>query len=74
MGKGNSLFGFAVGVVAGAALAVLAFTERGHEFMADVQKKGEKFFDEAKRKMNADADLDEDEFDEEEFDEEMEEA
>lgn len=66
MGKGNSLFGFAAGMVAGAALAILAFTERGHEFMADVQKKGERLFDEAKRRMNADID--------EEFDEEFDEA
>lgn len=68
MGKGNSLFGFAAGMVAGAALAILAFTERGHEFMADVQKKGERLFDEAKRRMNADIDIDE-EFDEAEAEE-----
>lgn len=67
----NSFFGFAAGVVTGAAIAILAFTERGHEFMADLQKKGEQLFDEAKRKMATGADIDgfEGEFDEEDSEE-----
>lgn len=71
MANGNSFFGFAAGLVAGAALAILAFTERGHEFVNDVQKKGEKFFDDAKRKMGGEADVDgfDEEFDEEEAEE-----
>lgn len=64
----NSFFGFAAGVVTGAAIAILAFTERGHEFMADIQKKGEQLFDEAKRRMATGTD-DMDGFDGE-FDEE----
>lgn len=55
MSKGNSL-SFLTGMVAGAVIAVLAFTERGHEFMHEVQKKGEKFFDKATRSMEDDYD------------------
>jgi len=43
MASGNSFFSFMAGMVAGAAIALLTCTERGHELMQDLQKKSTDF-------------------------------
>lgn len=49
MANGGSLFSFVSGMVAGAAIAILTCTERGHEFMRDMEKKCSKFRDSIKK-------------------------
>jgi len=40
MASGNSFFSFMAGLTVGAAIALLTCTERGHELMQDLKKKG----------------------------------
>lgn len=48
MASGNSFFSFVAGMVAGAAIALITCTERGHEFMHDLEKKGSDLFNSGK--------------------------
>jgi len=48
MASGNSLLSFVAGMVAGAAIALVTCTERGHEFMQDLEKKGSDLFNKCK--------------------------
>jgi len=45
MSRGNSLFAFLAGVVTGAALLILANTEKGEEVVEDLKEKGEEAFE-----------------------------
>lgn len=54
MANGGSFFSFVAGMAAGAALAILTCTERGHEFARDIEKKCSKFCDNAKKDFEED--------------------
>lgn len=54
MANGGSFFSFVSGMVAGAAIAILTCTERGHEFMRDLEKKCSKLCDSVKDDVNDD--------------------
>ena len=45
MSKGNSLFTFIAGAVTGAALLLLANTEKGEEVIEDLKEKGSEAFE-----------------------------
>ncbi len=45
MSKGNSLFTFIAGAVTGAALLLLANTEKGEEVVEDIKEKGSEAFE-----------------------------
>lgn len=45
MSKGNSLFAFIAGAVTGAALLLLANTEKGEEVVEDIKEKGTEAFE-----------------------------
>lgn len=45
MSKGNSLFAFIAGAVTGAALLLLANTEKGEEVVEDIKEKGSEAFE-----------------------------
>lgn len=57
MANGGSFFSFVSGMVAGAAIAILTCTERGHEFMRDVEKKCSKLYDSVKKDYDVDDDF-----------------
>ncbi len=54
MANGSSLFSFVSGMIAGAAIAILTCTERGHEFMRDIEKKCSKLHDSVKEDIEDD--------------------
>ncbi|MBQ9451015.1 MAG: YtxH domain-containing protein [Bacteroidales bacterium] len=45
MANSNSLFAFLAGVVTGAALLILANTEKGEEVLEDIKEKGSEAFE-----------------------------
>lgn len=54
MANGSSLFSFVSGMIAGAAIAILTCTERGHEFVHDLEKKCSKLRDSVKEDIEDD--------------------
>lgn len=45
MANGNSFFAFLAGIAAGAALVILANTEKGEEMVEDLKEKGSEAFE-----------------------------
>ena len=62
MANGNSFFSFLAGMTAGAAIAILTCTERGHEFLHEIEEKGARYF---KSSNGFEEDLEEEEKEEE---------
>ena len=54
MANGSSFFSFVSGMIAGAAIAILTCTERGHEFVHDLEKKFSKLRDSVKEDIEDD--------------------
>lgn len=56
MSKGTAFFAFVAGIATGVSLTMLTFTEKGQRIIENIEKKGEKLFNDLKEDIDEDID------------------
>lgn len=56
MSKGTAFFAFVAGIATGVSLTMLTFTEKGQRIIENIEKKGEKLFNDLKEDIDDDID------------------